>query len=105
MKYVLMITLFVAGTVTTAAVNGELAAAGTRSCESLAPLTLPNTTITLAQAVDAGAFTSPAPATGAAAQRTAQAFRNLPAFCRVAATLKPSSDSDIKIEVWMPASG
>ena len=29
----------------------------------------------------------------------------LPAFCRVAATLKPTSDSDIKIEVWMPASG
>jgi len=27
----------------------------------------------------------------------------LPAFCRVAATLRPSSDSDIKIEVWMPA--
>ena len=29
--------------------------------------------------------------------------RALPAFCRVAATLKPSSDSDIKIEVWLPA--
>jgi Tannase and feruloyl esterase. len=29
----------------------------------------------------------------------------LPAFCRVAATLRPTSDSDIKIEVWMPASG
>ncbi len=28
--------------------------------------------------------------------------RFLPAFCRVAATLKPSSDSDIKIELWMP---
>ena len=27
----------------------------------------------------------------------------LPAFCRVAATLKPSLDSDIKIEVWLPA--
>ena len=27
---------------------------------------------------------------------------DLPAFCRVAATLKPSSDSDIKIEVWLP---
>ena len=26
-------------------------------------------------------------------------------MCRVAATLKPSPDSDIKIEVWMPASG
>jgi feruloyl esterase len=27
----------------------------------------------------------------------------LPAFCRVAAVLKPSADSAIKIEVWMPA--
>ena len=32
-------------------------------------------------------------------------FADLPAFCRVAATLKPSPDSDIKIEVWLPASG
>jgi feruloyl esterase len=31
-------------------------------------------------------------------------MRDLPAFCRVAATLMPSADSDIKIEVWMPAS-
>jgi feruloyl esterase len=29
----------------------------------------------------------------------------LPAFCRVAATLRPTNDSDIKIEVWLPASG
>jgi len=27
---------------------------------------------------------------------------DLPAFCRVAATLTPSADSDIKIEVWLP---
>jgi feruloyl esterase len=32
-------------------------------------------------------------------------FKSLPAFCRVAATLKPVSDSEIRIEVWMPASG
>ncbi len=32
-------------------------------------------------------------------------FASLPEFCRVAATLRPSPDSDIKIEVWMPASG
>ena len=32
-------------------------------------------------------------------------FKDVPAFCRVAATLNPSSDSDIKIEVWMPATG
>ena len=29
----------------------------------------------------------------------------LPAFCRVAATLTPTADSRIRIEVWMPASG
>ena len=43
----------------------------------------------------------------AAVAREPQAnpYRDLPAFCRVAATLTPSSDSDIKIEVWLPASG
>jgi feruloyl esterase len=29
----------------------------------------------------------------------------LPAYCRVAATLTPTSDSDIKIEVWLPSEG
>lgn len=28
-----------------------------------------------------------------------------PAFCRVAATLRPTADSDIKVEVWLPLSG
>jgi feruloyl esterase len=28
----------------------------------------------------------------------------LPAYCRVTLTLKPSTDSDIKMEIWMPAS-
>jgi feruloyl esterase len=32
-------------------------------------------------------------------------YAALPAFCRVAATLKPSNDSDIRIEVWLPSSG
>ena len=32
-------------------------------------------------------------------------FARLPEFCRVTATLTPSSDSDIKIEVWLPVSG
>src|SRR5215470_12383873 len=64
------------------------------TCESLANLSLPNSTITIAQSVPAGSFTTPFNAT----------LINLPAFCRVAATLKPSSDSAIKIEVWLPAS-
>jgi feruloyl esterase len=70
------------------------------SCESLQTLILPNTTITLAQTVAAGAF-SPSDVVQGAAQPNAT-FKDLPAFCRVAATLKPSTDSDIKIEVWMP---
>jgi feruloyl esterase len=68
------------------------------SCESLSSVTLPDTSVTLAQMVPAGGFTPPG--TGAAA---VQQFTSLPAFCRVAATLTPSSDSDIKIEVWLPA--
>ena len=63
------------------------------TCESLSSLALPNTAITIAQAVPAGSFTTPFNAT----------LINLPAFCRVAATLKPSGDSDIKIEVWLPS--
>jgi feruloyl esterase len=34
-----------------------------------------------------------------------QVFPNMPAFCRVAATSTPTSDSNIKVEVWMPFSG
>ena len=69
------------------------------SCGALSTLALPNTTITLAQAVEAGPFTPPAQG------NAAETSRALPAFCRVAATLKPSRDSDIRIEVWMPTSG
>jgi len=32
-------------------------------------------------------------------------FSALPAFCRVAATLKPSPSSDIHMEMWMPIAG
>jgi feruloyl esterase len=65
------------------------------SCESLATVALPAAKVTLAETVGAGAFKAPDGATPPAA-------KGLPQFCRVAATLTPSSDSDIKIEVWMP---
>ncbi|MGC1295653.1 MAG: tannase/feruloyl esterase family alpha/beta hydrolase, partial [Alloacidobacterium sp.] len=35
---------------------------------------------------------------------TIVAAKDLPAFCRVAAGTRPSTDSEIKFEVWMPAS-
>jgi len=73
-------------------------------CERLARLSLPTTQITSAETVAAGAFVPPGLPAGAPAIPAA-AVRNLPAFCRVAATLTPTSDSDVKIEVWLPASG
>jgi feruloyl esterase len=54
---------------------------------------LPNTTLNSAALVS-DTFTPPS---------GTQAFRGLPSFCRVTATLKPSPVSDIKIEIWMPA--
>ena len=74
--------------------------ASAQTCERVAELKFPDATITSAQAVAAGAFTPPPGGRGAANQ-----FADLPAFCRVAATLTPTKASDIKIEVWMPASG
>src|SRR5262245_61907620 len=68
------------------------------TCESIAALKLPDTTITTAEAVAAGAFTA-----GGRGGRGGAQFTDLPAFCRVAATIKPTADSDIKIEVWLPA--
>lgn len=51
-------------------------------CDRLASLALANGTITSVELV-----------------------RDSPSFCRAAATLTPTRDSDIRIEVWMPASG
>ena len=80
----------------TAITRISLDAAG--PCGDLSKLTAPDAAITLAESVDAGAFTVPV-------QVNAEAVKALPSFCRVAATLRPTNDSDIKIEVWMPASG
>jgi len=71
------------------------------SCESLLSFKASNTTITSAELVPAGAFSSPP----SGRSNAAQGFANPVAVCRVAATLKPSADSDIKVEVWMPSSG
>jgi Tannase and feruloyl esterase len=78
----------------------SLAAAA--SCEQLAHLALPNTTITLAQSVAAGAFSPPVPAWAKAFMLPAP----IPAaFCRVTGQIRPTPDSDIKFEVWLPLSG
>src|SRR5476649_2940419 len=72
------------------------------TCESLSAFSQAHVAVTLAQTVGAGQFPPPAARGGRVG---ANPFAALPPFCRVAATLTPSSDSDIKIEVWLPASG
>jgi feruloyl esterase len=61
---------------------------------------LPQTTITLAASVPAGAFKPEKPLAFPGAP--VAAYDRLPAFCRVAATIKPTADSDIRFEVWLP---
>ena len=89
-----------------AMVTFSASTASASSCEGLANLSLPDAKITSATSVAAGTFALPTPdGTEAGGQRSAESFGHLPAFCRVTATLTPSSDSDVKIEVWLPASG
>src|SRR6185503_17402110 len=64
-------------------------------CDSLASVAIPHTAVTTAALSPAGSFTPPA----------GQPLSSMPEFCRVSGTIKPSSDSDIQFEVWMPASG
>lgn len=64
-------------------------------CEGLAKLALPDTTITAAAIVPAGKFQPPA----------GGVLDGLPAFCRVAGVIKPTADSHIKFETWMPVEG
>src|SRR5215469_15295978 len=75
---------------------------GAATCDSLASLKLPNTSITAAQVVAAGAFVPPGPAPNAVALAP---FKLLAAFCRVQGVIQPSTDSHIEFEVWLPLSG
>lgn len=64
------------------------------SCEKLADLKLPHTEITSASVVAAG------PGSGGPAPQP-----EAPARCVVKAIARPTSDSEIKLEVWLPLSG
>ncbi len=73
-------------------------------CDTLAQtLHLPNVTITLAAEVAAGGLKLGGP--GAGPGGPSANYASLPAFCRVAGTSRPTADSDIRFEVWMPLTG
>jgi hypothetical protein len=73
-------------------------------CSSLTELRLEKTTVQSAEVVDSGKYVPPA-----MMRRTSPefftAFNTLPAFCRVRAVARPSDDSEINIEVWLPVAG
>jgi|SRR6516225_3521690 feruloyl esterase len=61
-------------------------------CEDLTKLNLPSVAITSSTSVPAGQFTPPGSSTAL----------ETPEFCRVVAVAKPTSDSVINFEVWIP---
>ena len=88
-RYVVLISGILFATIFTVA---ESRAA---TCQSLATLKLADTVITTAQPIAAGEFTPPR-----------NGSKPVPvAFCRVAGKIKPTTDSDIGFELWLPASG
>src|SRR3954470_12959844 len=84
------------------AASAAPAFAATGTCPGLASA-LKSATGVRAEVVAPGKFS--APDGGRRGGGRADAYADLPEFCRVAVTLAPSSDSDIKVEVWLPASG
>lgn len=107
-------TYIVRGAALAAGLLGLTLAAGAHAndtCAALAAQALPDATITRAQVVAAGTYVMPqnplsqlAKAPGMSPTGRIANGPN-PAFCQIAATLKPSSDSDIKVEVWLPLKG
>ncbi len=73
------------------------------SCDKLMSVAIPDAKITFAQTVEAGTFAGPR--SPYASRDLTQPYKNVPAFCRVVVDAKPSPDSDIRIEVWMPSEG
>ncbi len=84
--------------------KSEKAVVEAANCEKVAKLALPNAKVASAEVVAAGSFRPSTSMTPWMAQAEAL-YRSLPAFCRVRVESHPSSDSDIKIEVWLPLEG
>jgi feruloyl esterase len=74
-------------------------------CESLPSFSIENGTIATADLVSEGPFVRPGGGRGGRGGRggPAQAPQPIPAHCRVTMVLTPTSDSNINVELWMPA--
>ena len=67
-------------------------------CDRLSEAKIVDGVVTAARIVAPGEFT---PSSGGDGGN----FKGLPSFCRVEVTLRPSADSDIAVETWMPVDG
>lgn len=83
-----------------AALLGSSPVSAASSCTGLMNLSLPDAVITAAQSVTGGSFNTPPGCTTGSAGCTTNT--GLPPFCRVAGTAKPTNDSIINFEVWIP---
>ncbi len=81
--------------------SAGIATATVQIRDPLADLKLPNTTIVSVETVAAGAFKPPVPFP----LPELDPFKKMPAFRRVTGVIKPTSDSDIRFEVWLPIEG
>jgi feruloyl esterase len=78
-----------------AAIVGASSGRAADACASLKDLKIEGATITAAEGVSVGSFTA----------ADSKSYANLPAFCRVTATLSPVHDSAIRVEMWLPQDG
>ncbi len=62
------------------------------ACAPLATQRLPNATISVAETITGGSFTP----------QNAAVITNLPPFCRIAGIIAPTTESQIRFEVWLP---
>jgi hypothetical protein len=93
---------FLLGLASLTTLAGGAHAAAKMNCADLSHMVLPSTTITLAESVASGAFTPPVPDWARAFMRATPVPA---AFCRVTGEIRPTADSNIKFEVWLPLSG
>jgi hypothetical protein len=82
---------------------GSVLAFADESCAKLAGLKIPAAIITSAQTVAKGSFVAPPDPEGG--RDNSALYKSLPAFCLVVAEAKPTPDSEIRIEVWLPSAG
>src|SRR5689334_23087660 len=87
---------------TAASCSGALAQAprsAPLACADMKSAGIPKTVVAVAEPVAAGRFKSPAPPP---AFGPPPDYSRLPAFCRVAGTIRATAESDIRFELWLP---